>query len=267
MGFELRDYETLRLSSPAPHVLLVALNRPEVSNALNTQMGHDLHAVFDGLAADPLAYRCAVLTGMGPRAFCGGGDLKQRNGMTDDEWQAQHVVFERMARALLHCPIPLIAAINGAAYAGGLEMVLCCDFAYAASHARFALTEVTLGIMPGAGGTQTLPRAVGMRRAKEIILTGTPFTAEEALDWGLVNRLCPAETLLEDTLATAARIAANAPISTRQAKHSMNMGAGTDLYTGMMFEVEAYNRMVPTEDRREGIASFNEKRKPNYKGR
>jgi enoyl-CoA hydratase/carnithine racemase len=120
--------------------------------------------------------------------------------------------------------------------------------------------------MPGAGGTQNLPRAVGARRAKEIMLTGTPFTAQEALEWGMVNRICPAETLLADTLATAARIAANAPISVRQIKQSVNYGLNMDLASGMMFEIEAYNRMVPTADRREGIASFNEKRKPVFRG-
>jgi len=207
-----------------------------------------------------------VLTGHGERVFCAGGDLKERNGMTDRQWQDQHLIFERGIRALLSCPVPLIAAVNGAAFAGGLEIALCADFIYAAPHARFALTEVTLGIMPGAGGTQNLPRAVGARRAKEIMLTGTPFTAQEALEWGMVNRICPAETLLADTLATAARIAANAPISTRQIKQSVNYGQNMDLASGMMFEIEAYNRMVPTEDRREGIRSFNEKRKPVFRG-
>ena len=120
---------------------------------------------------------------------------------------------------------------------------------------------------PGAGGTQTLPRAIGTRRAKEILLTGLPFTAEQALAWGLVNRICPAESLMQDVLATAARIANNAPISTRQIKHSVNFGGQMDLASALMFEIEVYNRMVPTEDRREGINAFNEKRKPVFKGR
>ncbi len=259
-------FETLTVATHEPHILLVTLNRPEAANAMNTQLGRDLLALFDSIAADPAAQRCVVLTGAGDRAFCAGGDLKERNGMTDRQWQDQHLIFERAIRALLACPVPLIAAVNGAAYAGGLEIALTADFIYAASHARFALTEVTLGIMPGAGGTQNLPRAVGARRAKEIMLTGTPFTAQEALEWGMVNRICPAETLLADTLATAARIAANAPISVRQIKQSVNYGLNMDLASGMMFEIEAYNRMVPTADRREGIASFNEKRKPVFRG-
>ncbi len=267
MAFELRDHETLRLHSPAEHVLQVTLNRPESANAMNTQMGLDMLAVFDGLCADPAAFRCVILTGAGEKIFCAGGDLKQRKGMTDAQWQAQHLIFERQVRAMIACPIPIIAAVNGAAYAGGLEMVLCCDFAYAATHARFALTEVTLGIMPGAGGTQNLPRAIGTSRAKEILLTGLPFTAQQAFDWGLVNRICEPSPLLDEAVATAARIGGNAPISTRQIKHSVNTGMQMDLASALMFEIEAYNRMVPTEDRHEGINAFNEKRKAVFKGR
>jgi len=260
------NFETLLVETPQEHTTLVTLNRPDSANAMNTQLGRDLLALFDSIAADPAGQRCVVLTGAGARAFCAGGDLKERNGMTDRQWQDQHLIYERAIRALLACPVPLIAAVNGAAYAGGLEIALCADFIYAAPHARFALTEVTLGIMPGAGGTQNLPRAVGARRAKEIMLTGAPFSVQEAVEWGMVNRICPAETLLADTMATAARIAANAPISVRQIKQSVNVGLNMDLASGMMFEIEAYNRMVPTEDRREGIRSFNEKRKPRFTG-
>jgi enoyl-CoA hydratase/carnithine racemase len=146
-------------------------------------------------------------------------------------------------------------------------MALACDFAYAVPEARFALTEVTLGIMPGAGGTQLLPRAVGERRAKEIILTGRPFGAQEALDWGIVNRLVPRAELMAAALETAATIGANAPLSIRQAKKAIHHGLQMDLKNGLMFEIEAYNRLVGTEDRNEGIRAFNEKRKPVFKGR
>jgi enoyl-CoA hydratase len=263
----MKTLETLKIEYPQEHTVLVTLNRPEVANAMNTQMGLDLLEAFDGFCSAPNKQRCIVVTGAGPKAFCAGGDLKQRNGMTDEQWQDQHLIFERAIRAMIDCPVPMIAAVNGAAYAGGLEISLCADFIYATEHARFALTEVTLGIMPGAGGTQNLPRAVGARRAKEIMLTGRPFSAREALEWGMVNRICGAEVLLEDTLRTAAIIAGNAPISTRQLKQSVNMGLNMDLRSGMMFEIEAYNRMVTTEDRREGIRAFNEKRKPVYIGR
>jgi enoyl-CoA hydratase/carnithine racemase len=133
--------------------------------------------------------------------------------------------------------------------------------------ARFALTEVTIGIMPGAGGTQTLPRVVGERRAKEIILTGKPFTARQAADWGILNRVCTRDELWPAVMETAAAIAANAPLSVRQAKKSIHFGLQMDIRTALRFEIEAYNQLVGTEDRIEGIRSFNEKRKPVFKGR
>jgi enoyl-CoA hydratase/carnithine racemase len=260
-------FDTLALSRPADQILSVTLNRPRAANALNTRMMRDLLALFQELAGEPEAYRCIVLTGAGDRAFCAGADLKERDGMDDRQWQAQHLIVERMIRAVIDCPIPVVAAVNGAAYAGGCELALGSDFIYAARGARFALTEVTLGIMPGAGGTQTLPRAVGERRAKEIVLTGRPFTATEAHEWGMVNRLCDPDALLSDAIAAATTIAANAPVSVRQAKKSIHHGLQMSLADGMLLEIEAYNRTVPTADRREGIRSFNEKRKPVFKGR
>src|SRR5215475_1943304 len=196
------QYETTRVENRGDGLLLLILNRPDVANAMNTQMGRDLLAFFDEINPVPAKQRCIIVTGAGQRAFCAGGDLKERNGMTDEAWQDQHLLFERMIRAFIGCPVPVIGAVNGAAYAGGCELALCCDFIYAAETARFALTEVTLGIMPGAGGTQNLPRAVGERRAKEIILAGRPFTAADAYQWGMVNRLCPQSELLGATLET-----------------------------------------------------------------
>lgn len=171
-----------------------------------------------------------------------------------------------MVRALLDCPIPVIGAINGAAYGGGCEIAACCDFLYAADHVRFALTEVTLGILPGGGGTQTLARAVGERRAKELILTGRPFSTAQAQDWGFVNAVLPSAALLPEA-ATAERIAANAPISIRQAKQSIHRRLQMSLRDGLTFEIEAYNRTVPTEDRHEGVVAYNERRLPHFKGR
>ena len=261
------DYETLKLERVEDHILVVTLNRPDRANAMNTQMGLDLRDLWRDLYVDQADVRCVVLTGAGDKAFCAGGDLKERNGMTDAQWQTQHAIFEQTVLSMMDVPPPIIAAVNGAAYAGGMEFVLLADFAYGATHARFALTEVTLGIMPGASATQMLPRAVGIRRAKEILLTGAPCTAEQALEWGILNKICEPERLMTDALATAKKISTNAPISVRQAKKSLNMAMQTDTRNGYMFEIEAYNRMVPTEDRQEGIRAFNEKRKPVYKGR
>jgi len=182
---------TLTVETVAQHVVLVTMNRPDRSNALNTAMASDLIEVFEGLAMQSGTTRCVILTGAGDKAFCAGGDLKERNGMTDAAWRDQHVVFERMARALLNCPVPLIAAVNGAAYGGGCEIAACADFVYAADTVRFALTETTLGIIPGAGGTQTVARAIGERRAKELIFSGEPFDAKTAEHWGLVNKTFP----------------------------------------------------------------------------
>jgi enoyl-CoA hydratase len=261
------QFETLLLERHADHVLTVTLNRPNAANAMNTALGRDLLEVFSDIIADPATARVVVLTGSGERAFCAGADLKERQGMTDAQWNAQHYVFERMIRAIVDCPVPVIAAVNGAAFGGGCEIALGCDFIYASRTARFALTEVTLGIMPGAGGTQNLPRAVGARRAKELIYSGRPFSAEEAHGWGLVNRLCEPAALLPETLAIAETIAANAPISIRQAKRAIDLGTQMSVADGMAFEIEAYHRMVGTEDRREGVRAFNEKRKPRFEGR
>ena len=259
-------YETLALERIDNHVLLIKLNRPNAANAMNTRMGEELMDLFERFQIDAEGLRVLVLTGAGEKAFCAGGDLKERNGMTDAQWLRQHAMFERMLRAIIACPIPLIGAINGAAYGGGCEITAALDFAYASDNARFALTEVTLGIMPGAGGTQNLPRAMGERRAKEIIMTGLPFTAQQAFEWGLINRVLPQAELLEATLATARRIANNAPISIKQAKQSIHRGLQMSLADGLAFEIECYNRMVSTEDRHEGVRAFNEKRAPVFRG-
>ncbi|MBV1696054.1 MAG: enoyl-CoA hydratase/isomerase family protein [Hyphomicrobiales bacterium] len=260
-------YVTIKLEIADDGVGVLTLDRPEALNALNTQMMGELRDVFQDLYVHPERARCLVLTGAGNRGFCTGADLKERRGMSDDDWRRQHAVLEQMMRAMMESPVPVLAAVNGAAYAGGLEIALACDFIYAAEHARFALTEVTLGIMPGAMGTQNLPRAVGVRRAKEIILSGEPFGAGEALDWGLVNRVLPAAELLPAALDRARRIAANAPVSVRQAKRAIDKAMELDRASGYAFELEAYNRTIVTQDRREGIDAFNEKRKPVYRGR
>jgi enoyl-CoA hydratase/carnithine racemase len=263
----LPGYGTLLLEPHGEHVLLVRLNRPEALNALNTQMGRDQHDLWTRLSAEPGALRCVVLTGAGERAFCAGGDLKERDGMTQAQWQAQHEIFERAFMALVECTVPVIAAVNGHAFGGGLEMALCCDFIYAVPGARFAQSETRLGIMPGGMGTQNLPRAVGERRAKELTFTAQPFSAAEALTWGLVNRICEPAQLLEEALATAKAIAENGPLAVRQAKKSIHYGLSMDLLTGYRFEIEAYNRLVNTADRREGVKAFNEKRKPRFEGK
>src|SRR5262245_5102341 len=257
---------TLRVEERQGHVFLATLARPEVANAFDTGTALELCELFERFQAEQRC-RCVVITGAGDRAFCAGADLKERNSLDEERWRSQHEIFERMFRAVRDCPIPVIAAVNGAAYAGGLELVLLCDFAYASSKARFALTEVSLGIMPGGGGTQTLPRVVGERRAKELILTARPFSAKEALAWGLVNKVCEPRKLMKATLEAAGRIASLAPLAVRQAKRAIREGLHRDLASAMRLEIEAYNRLVGTEDRKEGLRAFNEKRRPEFNGR
>jgi enoyl-CoA hydratase len=260
------EFATLKFEITPEKIGVITLNRPDVRNAMNTQMMTDLRDCFQQFYIDPNVAFCLVVTGAGDQAFCSGGDLKERRGMSDETWRQQHAIIEQMVRNMLDCPIPVIAAVNGAAYAGGMEIALAFDFVYAADHAKFALTEVTLGIMPGAAGTQNLPRAVGVRRAKEIILTGAPFTAAEGYEWGMVNKVVPGAKLMDEVMATARKIAANAPVSVRQAKKALDKATDVDRASGYAFEIEAYNRTVVTQDRQEGINAFNEKRKPNYKG-
>lgn len=256
--------ETILLDEPQPGVARVTFNRPEAANALNTRMGEELLEAWTALAARE-DLRCVVLAAAG-RHFCAGADLKERNGMSDEAWALQHKVFEAMARAQLSVPVPVIGAVNGAAMGGGCEMTLACDFAYASETARFGLPEVGLGIMPGLGGTQLLRRCAGERRAVELLTTGRPFTAAQALEYGVVSGVTAPEALMETVLAVAAEIASKAPLSVRALKHVVHEAHSLDLAAAMEMELSAYNRLFKTADRREGVASFNEKRAPAFRG-
>jgi enoyl-CoA hydratase len=248
------------------HVVTVTLNRPEQHNAMNTAMGEDLLACFEGLARDAEA-RAIILTGAGERAFCAGGDLKERNGMTDAAWRAQHVIFEQAAMKILRCPAPVIAAVEGFALAGGCELAILSDFIVASETAVFGVPETTLGIFPGIGGTQLLPRIVGAPLAKELIFTGRRMKADEAKSAGLVNHLVPAGQARTKATEIATAIARNGPLAVRQAKKAIAYGSETDLETAMILAIEAYNATVVTEDRLEGVRAFNEKRPPRFTGR
>ena len=263
----LPQYQTLKTELRGEHLLLVTLNRPQAMNALNTQMGHDQVDLWRRLTESPGEVRCVVLTGAGERAFCAGADLKERDGMSVEVWRTQHELFERAFAALVECPVPVIAAVNGHAYGGGLEIALCCDFIFAAQTARLALPEVSRGLMPGGMGTQNLARAIGERRAKELVLSARALTADEALAWGLANRVSAPAKLVEEALAVAEAIAGNGPLGVRQAKKSIHYGRGMDLLTGYRFEIEAYNRLLDTDDRHEGVKAFVEKRKPRFTGK
>jgi len=257
-------YETIKLEDLGPGIIAVVFNRPDVANALSSTMGRELLDAWTTLAART-DLRCVILRGEG-RNFQAGADLKERNGMTDAAWSAQHKIFEDMARAQLAVPVPVIAAVQGAAMGGGCEMTLACDFAYAAEGARFGLPEAGLGIMPGLGGTQLLTRAVGPRRAIEIMTTAAPIPADKALEYGIVNGVVAPDVLLDTVLAVATQIAGRAPLSVRALKRVVHGGQDLDLKRAMDLELNLYNHLFTTADRREGVASFNEKRTPSFKG-
>jgi enoyl-CoA hydratase len=259
-------YQTLRFEKPHEHVGVLTLDRVHAANAINTAMARELCQFFHDATGETDALRCLIITGAGDY-FCAGGDLKERNGMSDEDWAAQHAIVERTIERILEFPVPVIAAVNGAAFGGGCELALAADFIYAASNARLALTETQLGIIPGAGGTQTLPRAVGTRRAMELICSAMPFTAEEARVWGLVNKVSARDALLEEAVTAGCVIANNAPLAVKQAKKSIRAGMQMDLHHALQFAIESYNALIGTADRREGVQSFVEKRKPRFMGR
>ena len=261
------DYRHLKVERSAEgFVVTVVMDRPEQMNAMNTAMGEDLVRCFQELAEDATV-RAVVLTGEGERAFCAGGDLKERNEMSDEAWRAQHVIFEQAVFAVLRCPVPVIAAVEGFALAGGCELALLSDFIVASESAVFGLPETTLGIFPGMGGTQLLPRIVGAPLAKEMIFTGRRVKADEAKAAGLVNHVVRIGQAWPRALAIAETIAHNGPVAIRQAKKAIAGGLDLDLTSAINLAIEAYNVTVVTEDRLEGVRAFNEKRKPLFKGR
>ena len=246
-------------------ILEVVLNRESCCNAINSTMMLELLQLWQWLN-ESNTWRCVILTGSGERAFCAGADLKERYKLDLATWQQQHSVLQQAMLAMHACHLPIVAAVNGVAFGGGLELLLGCDFAYAADHAVFAQSEVKLGIMPGAMGTQQLPRAVGLRRAKELTLTAEAFDAQSALQWGLVNQVLPLADLHAAVMKVATKIVANAPLAVHNAKRALNRAVCHDLVSGYGYEVKCYNELLNTKDRIEGINAFNEKRKPNFRG-
>src|SRR2546429_1109296 len=245
-------------------VALVTLNRPHVLNAMSTAMGVRMGEAMDEIAEDA-SIRVVVLTGTGERAFCAGGDLKERQGMTPEQWTRQHRIFERSHHKIRNLRKPIFAAVNGVAVGGGCEMAMSTDFVLAAEHARFGQPEVTRGIMPGAGGTQLLPRFLPRGLAFQLLMTGELISAADAHRWGLVNRVLPAGELLDQAMDLAQRIAANSPAAVQQAKRSARMGLELPLEAAIETEIECYQRMVDHPDRHEGVNAFNERRTPVFR--
>ncbi len=247
-------------------VAVLTLNRPEAMNSFNFAMLRGLRDRIEFLRFDP-QIRVLIITGAGGKAFCAGADLKERATLSEVQVKEFILTIRNLFTSIEELPKPVIAAVNGFPWGGGTELALACDLRLAASSATMGLTETRLAIIPGAGGTQRLPRLVGRGKAKELIFTGRRVDAEEALAIGLVNKVCPPESLLDECRAMAAMICETGPIAIQQAKYAINHGIETDLHTGLAIESNAYWITIPTEDRLEGLAAFREKRKPVYRGK
>lgn len=247
-------------------IATITINRPEVRNAISQQLLLDLEWGMTEIAAGSKA-RVVIITGAGHKAFCAGADLKERAGMSPEQVNAFLVDIGRLYTRIETFKLPVIAAVNGSAFGGGLELALTADIRLAAQTAVMGLTETRLAIIPGAGGTQRLPRIVGPGKAKELILTGRRVDAHEAMGIGLVNHIYPAEQLMDESLKIASEIAAGGPIAVQQAKLAIHRGLQTDLQAGLKIESKAYAVCIPTQDRLEGLRAFKEKRKPVYKGK
>jgi len=258
------SHEGLRVEEDK-QVCLLTLNRPEAMNALNMDL---LLALREQVRSLRLRkdIRALIVTGAGERAFCAGADLKERAGMSQEQVKDYIHTIRDLFSAIEDLNKPVIAGINGVALGGGMELALACDIRFAAETATMGLTETKLAIIPGAGGTQRLPRIVGRSRAKEMILTGRRVDAAEAERIGLVTEACPWDALLARCRETADAIAENGPVAVEQAKFAINKGLETDMNTGLAIESAAYWVTIPTEDRLEGLRAFREKRKPQYTG-
>jgi len=243
----------------------ITFNRPEVLNALNETSLEELSHAIDEIAANE-DIRVLILTGAGEKSFVAGADISIFPKFN----VLKAKLFSEMGRNLMNklqeLPIPVIAAVNGFALGGGCEVAIACDFIYASENAMFGLPEITLGIIPGYGGTQRLPRLVGMNRAKEMIFTGKMIPATEAYFMGLVNKVCSQEQLMDEVIKTAKAIVSKGKVSLRAVKQAINNGMNVDLDTGLRLETDAFALCLASPDAMEGTSAFLEKREAKFKG-
>ncbi|MFD1336246.1 enoyl-CoA hydratase [Oceanobacillus iheyensis] len=245
---------------------IITLQRPQAANSLSESLLNELNQLLDEIQQND-TIRCVIVTGAGTKAFCAGADLKERKGMSDD--QVIHAVKQigETINRIEKLQVPVIAAINGVALGGGLELALACDIRIAVNNTKLGLTETSLAIIPGAGGTQRLPRTIGVGHAKRLIYSAVPVNTEEALRLHLIERSVSQEELLDEAVQLAKRIASNGPLAVQLAKSVINNGLDTTLENGLEIEHLSYQKVIPTHDRREGLQAFAEKRKPDYQGR
>lgn len=247
-------------------VRVVTVNRPDKLNALNRATLEALHAAFDAAAADE-AVRAVVLTGAGAKAFVAGADIAEMSGLSPVQARDFSLVGQRLMRRMERMPKPVVAMVNGFALGGGLELAMCCHLRIAADSAKLGLPEVTLGLLPGFGGSQRLLRLVGRAAALEMTLTGAPVDAARALALGLVNRVVPAAELESHTMELAAMLAGNAPLAMRGILDAIHVGGECAIDDGLEYESAQFGLAFATEDAREGMAAFLERRKPAFNNR
>ncbi len=259
---ESERFEQILVSTEAG-VATVMLNRPDRYNALGSQIVGELGEALEEIEGSG-EVRVMVLTGAGEKAFCSGVDLKERAEMDADERWSHNRALGAFVERLARLQVPTIAALNGLAFGGGLEITLACDFRIAVEGARFALPEVGIGIVPGAGGTQRLPRLVGPTKAKELILTGRRIDAGAALEMGLISGVVPAGSLMDEALALAGEIAANSPLALAYAKAAVDLASETAIEQGLRYETAAIRATLSSEDYGIGLAAFAEKQKPEF---
>jgi methylglutaconyl-CoA hydratase len=257
--------KTILVEKRVDGIVIITLNRPNAANALSKEMLLELQNVLDDLKNNR-EIRVVILTAAGEKVFCAGADLKERKEMSERSVIQAVRMIGTTVNKVAALPQPVIAALNGGAFGGGLELALACDLRIGALEARLGLTETSLAIIPGAGGTQRLPRLIGIGKAKELIYTAKQLSAEEAVSIGLLEYAVPRENVMEKALGLAGSMVKNAPLALIQAKVAINKGVETDLSTGLKIEELAYNALIPTEDRLEGLRAFAEKRSPLYKG-
>lgn len=245
---------------------MVTLNRKVAANAMSVQLLTELQETLHEIHYNP-QIRVVLLTGDGEKAFCAGADLKERKGMNEQQVKEVVSLIGSTVNQVEALPQPVIAVLNGVAFGGGLELALACDLRISASHVKMGLTETSLGIIPGAGGTQRLPRLIGIGKAKELIYTARRIDAKEAYEIGLVEHVVKHEQLMDKAIQLALEMGKNAPLSLIQAKTAINKGMEVDLMTGLQIESLAYDRLLQTEDRLEGLLAFQEKRQPQYSGK
>jgi enoyl-CoA hydratase len=248
------------------HVALITINREEALNAFNYETLKTLQDVVEEIRVNP-DVRIVIFTGAGEKAFSVGADLKERKTLSNEAVKRNIYKINEVFNAIDQLPQPTIALMNGYAFGGGMELALACDFRIVAENTLLGLTETSLAIIPGAGGTQRLPRLIGQAKALELVLTARRITSEEAYQFGLVTLVVPREQLSEKAIEWANMILKNGPVSVQQAKFAIKQGMNVDLASGLQLERKAYEVTIPTEDRLEALLAFSEKRKPVFKGR